>query len=326
MPRRFRHGGYDIFDMIFRSVYLLLQDKDILHSFNHRPASSISAWLVSKTNHVEWWTDWADLWGKGGIADRRYGFLRWLTSSLDTHLEKWVITHCPNITAISHYLIKKSRFWRQGSKNIYFLPVGADTDLIKPLPKLEARQQLKLNRNDFLGCFLYVGTYDADFLSQILLQVHLHHVSFKLMMLGPFLDDFYCQLPARPHPIYDRIVHPGVVSRTNLSAWLSAADVALLPYRNLEINRGRYPNKLGDYLAAGKPIVANPTGEVKRLLAKYDIGWTASESPRKFAQLLETVGKDKRQINSKSKNALKLAGLMSWMNVASSLERLYQSR
>ena len=65
---------------------------------------------------------------------------------------------------------------------------------------------------------------------------------------------------------------------------LPAADIFLLPYPNKIVNVGRWPNKIGDYMAVGRPTVANPVGELIDLFAKYQIGRLADETPEAMAE------------------------------------------
>ncbi len=43
---------------------------------------------------------------------------------------------------------------------------------------------------------------------------------------------------------------------------LSCADLFLLLQKDNNINKARWPNKVGDYLAAGRPILVNKMGEL----------------------------------------------------------------
>ena len=118
LPRRFRKGGYDPFDVIFRTIMIVFAKCDVIHSFNHRPASTIPALIKSIfCKKTKWFLDWADLWGKGGIADRRHGRLRFLTTNLDHYTEQYFIKRASYITAISDDLVKKAKKTR-GKKGI----------------------------------------------------------------------------------------------------------------------------------------------------------------------------------------------------------------
>ena len=56
-----------------------------------------------------------------------------------------------------------------------------------------------------------------------------------------------------------------------------------LPLTDRAANRGRLPNKLLDYMAAGRPTVASPVGDIKTILEEHEVGLLAGDeaiSPR----------------------------------------------
>ena len=63
------------------------------------------------------------------------------------------------------------------------------------------------------------------------------------------------------------------VPKREVPGWLARADIALLPYQDRELFAGALPNKVFDYLAASRPIVAAaPEGELTRLVRSADCG------------------------------------------------------
>ena len=74
-----------------------------------------------------------------------------------------------------------------------------------------------------------------------------------------------------------------------MSTCLAAADVLLLPLTNVALNRARYPHKLSDYVAAGRPLVACDVGETGRLLRRYGFGQLSAATPEAFADAMAHV-------------------------------------
>lgn len=314
-PYRFRKGGYDPFDIIFRTIVIFFSNCSIIHSFNHRPAATWPACFKSIFfRKTKWFLDWADLWGKGGIADRRYGPFRFITSNVDHYSERLFIKLPFAITAISDDLVRKAVLIRKSKSHVYFLPVGANIDFIKPIPKLEARKKLRFPLKENLLVYLYVGTYDDELLLKTFNELKKIRKDTSLMLLGPKLPIFHKQ---------KKVINKGVVSRELLPWYLAAADIMLLPFANKEINLGKFPNKLGDYLAAGRPIVANPTGEVKKILEKEKIGVLVSEEPSLFAKGISGLLDKPKSMERLGQNARKVGLKLSWVSVAKQLEGFY---
>ncbi|MBU0974838.1 glycosyltransferase [Patescibacteria group bacterium] len=323
-PYRFRKGGYDPFDIIYRSLMILFSKCYIIHTFNHRPAASVPGFIKSLfCRKTKWFLDWADLWGKGGIADRRYGRFSLIPITLDHNFEQWFVKHAQYLTPISDDLVKKAIKIRGSKKNIFFLPIGCNIDGIIPMSKNEARNKLSFPLNYKIITYLYVGTYDEVLLAKTFIDLNKERNDTLLLVLGPKnIDKFYEEFENYPVAL-KKVIHPGIVSRKLLPYCLAASDVMLLPFANKEINLGKFPNKLGDYLAAGRPIAANPTGEVEKLLKKEKVGILASENPKEFAKAISNLLDNPKKIEVLGKNSRKVAEILSWKSVAKQVEKFY---
>lgn len=63
------------------------------------------------------------------------------------------------------------------------------------------------------------------------------------------------------------VVFVDSVPKSQVPGWLARADICLLPYQDKPLFAGALPNKVFDYMGAGRPIVAAvPTGELTRLI------------------------------------------------------------
>ena len=95
----------------------------------------------------------------------------------------------------------------------------------------------------------------------------------KLVLLGSgLLGD---QLMARSHTsaLRGRLFIRPHVAQTELLAWLSGADVAVIAFQPSSLNQ-QYatPNRLFESLAAGIPVVVSDFPEMRRIVAENDVG------------------------------------------------------
>jgi len=79
------------------------------------------------------------------------------------------------------------------------------------------------------------------------------------------------------------VLDTGPVPPDEVQWWVAAADVALVPYFDTPFNRARWPIKLGDYMAAGRPVVACDIGELGRVVREHEIGLLADADMSGFA-------------------------------------------
>jgi glycosyltransferase involved in cell wall biosynthesis len=93
----------------------------------------------------------------------------------------------------------------------------------------------------------------------------------------------------------DNVAFIDPVAKREVPAWLSRADVCILPYQDRELFAGALPNKTFDYMGAERPILAAVRpGEVSRLVATAECGLTVPpEDGAAMAQAVERLAADR---------------------------------
>jgi glycosyltransferase involved in cell wall biosynthesis len=105
---------------------------------------------------------------------------------------------------------------------------------------------------------------------------------------------------------------------------MGCADVLLLPYTNRAVNLYRYPNKLGDYLSAGRPIVTNNTGDLGRLVAEERVGLVVPDTSQAFAAAAKQLFDDAALADELGRRGRVLAeSKLDWRFLARDLETFY---
>ena len=78
-----------------------------------------------------------------------------------------------------------------------------------------------------------------------------------------------------------------------MPAYLSAADVALVPLRNLELFRGARPTKMFDAWACQRPTIVSVAGEARRIMEEAQAGLAAEpENPADIARAILALRDD----------------------------------
>jgi glycosyltransferase involved in cell wall biosynthesis len=119
----------------------------------------------------------------------------------------------------------------------------------------------------------------------------------------------------------------GIVPFDQLPGYLACADVLLLPFTNKICNIGRGPIKLGDYMAAGRPIVTQPVGDLRAVFTDDDpIGLLAGDRPEEFAQAICELLSEPERAEQCGENARRLAEeKYSWQRLSERLEACYET-
>ncbi|TFH37001.1 MAG: glycosyltransferase [Anaerolineales bacterium] len=283
MPRRVRHGGLSPFDILFRCIWIFLSERfDVIHTFEHRPAVMLPALIGQRAKGAILVSDWADLWGHEGIAAERSSSLERILGQADDFFETRVRLWVDGVTAISSDLDRRLDQMGVPKSQHMVLPPGANLDLIQPVDKQEARTKFGLPMGAPIVGFSGYAPYDEAFLSQSILDILRKDPDVMVISSGTVVE--HLAKTAEQEGLADRLVQYGPLPLIKNGLLLGAADVLLLPYLNKPINRGRFPNKFGDFLAAGRPIVSHPTGDLGELIARENLGILSSELPEQFAE------------------------------------------
>ena len=125
----------------------------------------------------------------------------------------------------------------------------------------------------------------------------------------------------------DKVILVGIKPYSELPDYYAAADVLALPLRDTLFNRARWPNKIGDHLAAGRPTVTNPVGDIQHLFTKHEIGLLARcDDAQDFAEQVVTLFEDPALANRMGDRARQLAEKeYSWEKMTDQLEMFYST-
>lgn len=100
------------------------------------------------------------------------------------------------------------------------------------------------------------------------------------------------------------IVLPGWIEKDQINTLLEVSKAGILPYpSSLDFSRS-YPNKVGEYLSKGLPILSSVRGEMSSLLNKWECGITyENKNPQSLVDAINLVEEDEDYRKSMSFNA-----------------------
>ena len=102
------------------------------------------------------------------------------------------------------------------------------------------------------------------------------------------------------------LIVPGWIEKNQINTLLNISKAGILPYKSsLDFMRA-YPNKVGEYLSAGLPILSSVQGAMKELLSGQNCGLTyQNRSPESFLRALKKLEDDEKLRKFYSQNAIK---------------------
>jgi len=275
--------GYGLLDNLARLRIACAGKFDIIHMFDHKPNATLAGFLARTLHDVPLVSDWADWWAgsPGAINDVPHRF-----PLLHRWEEWWEIrskTAANAVMTISEVLKERAESHGCSPDLVGYVPTGAPLQRIYPVDKLAARSRLGFSAE--LKLLGYVGISQADL--EILFATLACLPDIHLLLIGPVIPEV--QKTAESLGVAERIFFAGRIHGPELNDYLGSTDVLCLPMKDNAYNRGRLPNKLLDYLAAGRPVVACPVGDVKWILGREKVGRLASAEgfPESIRELLD---------------------------------------
>src|SRR5260370_11490167 len=156
------------------------------------------------------------------------------------------------------------------------------------------RARLGAGRGDCL--VLYAGTRG---LSQGLTSVadaaaRLAGEAIRFAFVGEGADKRQLQSRVAELGLRNVTLLPGV-PHEQVPALLSAADVCLVPLRDVPLFSAFIPSKTFEYLAAGRPVVGSVTGEAAQILREAGAWVVPPSDSEALADAIQTLAADPRQ-------------------------------
>lgn len=294
LHKSFFHRLLAFFSFMFSSFWLGLQVKgvDVVWGTSPPIFQGLTAWALARLKGAKLLFEVRDLWPDFAVA---VGVLKnpllirlslWLEAFLYRHADQMMVN---SPAYVAHVLAR-------GAKRVELLPNGADPAMFNPLDLGQAfRAQYKLQ-----NCFvtLYAGAHGLSNDLEIALQAAalLQDLpSLRLVLLGDGKEKPNLQARAQALGLKNVLFLPPA-PKTEMAQALAAADACLAILKPLPEYRTTYPNKVFDYMAAGRPIALAIDGVIREVVEKAGCGLFAQPgSPQALAQTLRSLAQNPTQ-------------------------------
>jgi colanic acid biosynthesis glycosyl transferase WcaI len=201
------------------------------------------------------------------------------------------------------------RLWERGfGRKAVLIPNGANTELFHPDAQAGKLLRAELGLEDkFL--IVYAGIHGvAQGLETVLLAARLlslrpqeaPETHFLFVGEGPRKAGL---LDLRDKLALSNVTMLSEQPRSQMPAYLSAADLALVPLRRLELFRGALPSKIFDAWACACPVLLSIDGEARQVLEQANGGvFIAPEDEEQMAQAVLQLKDDPDRLRHYGQN------------------------
>jgi glycosyltransferase involved in cell wall biosynthesis len=321
--------GWDPWDTLCRIGVLHPHQWDIVHAWDCRPVVILPALYARQRSRGvdgKLVIDWCDWWGRGGTqAERPGGLSKSLYAPVETFFEEAFRTQADATTVASRALRERALGLGVPAEPLLIMPGGSDTETIRPLDSARARASLNLPADAFIvGYMGALPRGEVDLLIEVLHRARYEIPQLSFLAIGVGVAGSSLSLrEAVAERWADWMLETGRVPFGDVGTYLAACDALMLPMRDNVSNRARWPSKLNDYLAAGRPVVATLVGEVAAL-AHYRFGVFGDATSEALAGGIVRLASAPELAADYGANARALAeGALNWDTIVGQLEGLY---
>jgi glycosyltransferase involved in cell wall biosynthesis len=279
-------GGFGPGELAFKCLELLANRFDCVHVCpGHRPANLIPAalakWIRGSVIVDEWW-EW---FGKDGCGGGRRGLAGACVTAYDSLLEVRAKHAYDGVIAITSGL--RNRLPERLCTEV--LHGGAEVDALTRFDRCESRRILGYEENLLILGMSGLTRNDHEDnlpLFDAVRSLADELPSLRLLATG---DSKYIADHVRPLLPGGVLLNAGWADFATYNRRLSACDAFVLPFPDTCRNRNRWPNKIGDYLALGRPIITNPTGDVASFFREQGLGRLCENTRAAYQAAIRTL-------------------------------------
>ena len=315
-------SGWDLYNAISRLHMVKPEEFEIVHGFETRPVVLIPALNMKRAGVPLIW-DWADWFGQGGSVEERPNFLvRTILRPVETYFEENFRLHSSATTVICSALKQRAIELHVDPQTIHLVPNGLDSPGWVNYDRANARAFLGFSDDLFLVG--YIGSLfprDALLMANAFNVLSKSYPKVRLIHIGQSNYGIKKMVNAP-----EKVIESGQLEQNEMARYLAACDLCWLPFSNTNANNGRFPMKLSQYLAAGKPVVSTNVGDIPQYIQANGAGKIVTDNPDKLARMVYNLISQPKILKEMAEASARLAEKpeLSWEYRAMQLEDIYR--
>jgi glycosyltransferase involved in cell wall biosynthesis len=289
---------------MFSSVWTAIQVKDVDLVMGTTPPifQAVSSWVVSLVRRKPFLLEVRDLWPEFGVS---MGVLknpiiialsRWLESFLYARATHILV----NSPAYRKYLLEKGI----PEKKVTFIPYGTDVEMFNPdVDGSAIRKKLGLD-DKFVT--LYAGALGAanDIYTILRAAERLRNESkICFVLFGDGKERLNIEAEVRRNNL-ENVILAGVYPKKEMPLVLASSDICLAILQNILMFRTTYPNKVFDYMAAGRATVLVIDGVIREVIETSKGGiFVEPGDDEQLARTILELSNDPERVHQLGRNA-----------------------
>jgi glycosyltransferase involved in cell wall biosynthesis len=254
-------------DILLRLRLLSTGKFDCVYGFEYQPDVAWPVYLTQRRLGYRFLSDWCD-WHAG--ASNVFHNIR-LAHRIDGYFEEKIRFQADRVSVISSLLRDRAIGIGIPAEKVVQIEEGVDTGFIKPFPQEKVRARFGFPAH--VPIIATITDSSMNIPVEILSKIRQMIGDAKLLVIGrkdPDVARTVIKLGLK-----SEVYETGFVADEDFPCYLACADVCFLPMADNLSNRARWPAKINDFLAAGKPTVISPVGDIAHLFVQNPMGGLA---------------------------------------------------
>jgi glycosyltransferase involved in cell wall biosynthesis len=292
------------FSFTFSSIWaaLLVKDVDLVMGTTPQIFQAVSAWIVALIKQKPYLLEVRDLWPEFAVDmkvltnPRMIGLARWLEKFLYSRATHILV----NSPAYKTYIVERGI----PEKKITFIPYGTDVDMFNPnVDGTIIRKQLGLEDKFTV---VYAGALGQanDIYTVLRAADRLRdEPRIRFVLFGDGKERVHIEREWRRLKL-DNVIFAGVYPKKEMPLVLASSDVCLAILQNIKMFRTTYPNKVFDYMAAGRATVLVIDGVIREVIETSNGGvFVQPSDDAALASTILELSKDPQRVRQMGANA-----------------------
>ncbi len=284
----FFHRILAFFSFMLSSFWIGLGVKNVDLVWGTSPPifQGVTAWALARIKGAKFLFEVRDLWPRFAIA---VGVLtNPILIALSEWLERFLYRHADRVVVNSPGFL--NHVSARGAKRVELIPNGADPSMFDPDAGGDSFRKANQLEGKFVA--LYAGAHGMSNDLAVLLEAARQlseDANIHIVFLGDGKDKPALTAQAKEMNLSNVTFLPSV-PKTEMASALAGSDVCIAILKPLEEYKTTYPNKVFDYMAAGRPVVLAIDGVIREVVETADCGiFAAPGDPFRLATVIHKL-------------------------------------
>mgnify|MGYP000227014447 CR=1 FL=1 len=270
LHKSFVHRVFAFLSFMISSFFagLGVQNVDVVWGTSPPIFQGWTAWLLARLKGAKFLFEVRDLWPDFAIA---VGVLKNpVLINMSLWLERFLYRRADQVMVNSPGYVEHVS--SRGAQRVELIPNGADPEMFNPLDMGSQFRASNHLQNRFV--VLYAGAHGISNDLEVVLEAAVllaRRLDIHFVLLGDGKEKANLQARARELGVRNVTFLPPV-PKSEMGAALAGADACVAILKPLDEYKTTYPNKVFDYMAAGRPVILAIDGVIRKVVEAAGCG------------------------------------------------------